>query len=100
MKAVVASLATAAVLAGAAWASNITPQQFAKLSGRVAKLERQNACLVRQWNAQKFEPYAFFTTGNWPTKSGNLTTFTQPSQSDGITASGYLVASDTLGSTC
>lgn len=45
MKAVAAALATAAVMAGAAWASNITPQQFAKLNARVVKLEKANAQL-------------------------------------------------------
>ena len=46
MKALVASLLTAAVITGAAWASNVTPQQVSALNARVTALSKSNAQLV------------------------------------------------------
>lgn len=46
MKAVLASLATALVIAGTAWASNVTPQQVSRLNAKVSALAQSNAQLV------------------------------------------------------
>lgn len=45
MKAVVASLATAAVLVGAAYAGNVTPLQLSKLNARVTALQKSETAL-------------------------------------------------------
>lgn len=110
MKALAASLATAAVLAGAAWANNVTPQQIAKLSARVTKLERSQsqlagqvaalqqttACLTKQWRGASFQPYLVMTWDGFATKSGNATLFTAPAPADGLVGTGYLVSVDGL----
>ena len=46
MKALLASLATAAVITGAAWAGNVTPQQVSTLNARVTALSKSNGQLV------------------------------------------------------
>ena len=107
MKAVVASLVTALVIVSAAWAGNVTPQQVSKLSGRVTTLEsrltaetRTTSCILRQWNAQRYEPYFLDTSDGFATKSGTLTIFSSPSAPDGLTGTGYLIVSPSIGTTC
>jgi hypothetical protein len=55
MKALVASLATAAILAGVAWANNVTPTHMATLGSRVSALERSNVAL--QTSVQQMTTY-------------------------------------------